>query len=87
MSIALYSGVRAAKSLLRGDTAADFQRELHTELRPQVRRATAISRALVWGPSKRVVATAVRLWPGLLRGTARATRIPGAAIGALSAGL
>ncbi len=87
MSIALYSGVRAAESLLRGDTAADFQRQLHAELRWQVMRATALSRALVWGPSKRLLAIAVRLWPGLLRGTARATRIPGAAVRALSAGL
>ncbi len=85
MSIALYSGVRAAESLLRGETAADFQRQLHAELRWQVARATAVSRALVWEPSKWVVAGAVRLLPSLLRGTARATRLPGGAIEALSA--
>ncbi len=75
MSIALMSGVRAAESLLRGESAEMFQAALHCDLRPQVGRATAISRGLVWRPSSQVIAMAVQLWPGLLRGTARATRL------------
>ena len=80
MSIALMSGVRAAETLLRGETTESFQRGLHRDLRWQVARATAISRGLVWGPSKRMLSAAVRAWPGLLRGTARSTRISAAAL-------
>ena len=77
MSIALYSGIQAAESLLRGETAAVFQRKLHAALRWQVWRATAISRALVWGPSKRLLVGTVRLWPELMRGMAVVTRVDG----------
>ena len=76
MSIALYSGVRAAESLLRGEDAETFQRTLYRELRGQVARATALSLALVHEPSKRLLVGAVRRWPNLLRGSAQATRLP-----------
>ncbi len=76
MSIALYSGVRAAESLLRGESAETFQHNLHRELRWQVRRATALSLALVHAPSRTLLVAAVHLWPNLLRGSARATRLP-----------
>ena len=75
MSIALISGIRAAEGLLRGESAAMYQGELYADLRWQVRRATAVSRGLLWGPAKRAIATAVRIYPALLRGTARATRL------------
>lgn len=77
MSIALYSGVRAAESLLRGKTAEAYQRGLRRELRWQVACATALSLALVYAPSKAVVVRIARLFPGVLRGAARATRLPG----------
>ena len=80
MSIALYSGVRAAESMLAGESAATFQAGLHRELRWQVARATALSRALVREPSKRLLVGAVRLLPGLLRGAATATRLPKTAV-------
>ncbi len=76
MSIALYSGVRAAESLLRGDAAEAFQPSLHRELRWQVARATALALLLVREPSRSLLVAAVRLWPSLLRGSARATRLP-----------
>ena len=76
MSIALYSGVRAAESMLAGESAAAFQAGLHGELRWQVARATALSRALVHEPSKRLLVGMVRLMPALLRGAATATRLP-----------
>ncbi len=75
MSIALYTGVSAAEALLRGETPAKFQPALHRRLRPQVARATAISRALVRQPSRSLLLGAVRLWPGLLRHTASLTRL------------
>ncbi|MGI4826982.1 MAG: NAD(P)/FAD-dependent oxidoreductase [Janthinobacterium lividum] len=80
MSIALYSGVRAAESLLAGESAAAFQAGLHRELRWQVARATALSRALVREPSKRLLVGAVRFLPALLRGAATATRLPKTAL-------
>lgn len=80
MSIALYSGLRAAEGVLGGESARVFQRALHRELRPQVRRATALSLALVHRPSKELVMLAARCWPGLLRGAARATRLPAAGL-------
>ena len=79
MSIALYSGVRAAASVLGRESADAFQRSLGRELRWQVLRATALSLALVRQPAKSVVVAAVKLWPGLMRGAAMATRLSGMA--------
>ena len=86
MSIALYTGVRAAESLLRGETAAIFQAGLHRDLRAQVTRATLISQALVHSPSRAVLLGAVRLWPALLRVAARLTRVPAQAMTDVHAG-
>ena len=80
MSIALHSGMRAAEALLRGDTVATFQRQLGGDLRWQVAKATAISRALVCSPTKHLLAGAVRLWPGWLKLVARTTRLPASAM-------
>ena len=80
MSIALFSGLRAAESLLRGETASDFQAGLHRDLHAQVGRATAISRALVRQPSGAMVLGAVGVWPGLLGIAARLTRVPATAM-------
>ena len=81
MSIALYSGLRAGESVLRGEPASAFQRSLHAELRWQVARATLLSRALVYGPTKHLLVQAVHLWPALLSGAATATRLPQHAVG------
>ena len=83
MSIALMSGVRAAESLLRGESAAVYQGHLYADLRWQVRRATAVSRGLVWSPAKKAIAAAVWIFPTLLRGTARATRLSEASMRAV----
>lgn len=84
MSIALYSGVRAAEALLRGSSSAAFQRELGRELQGQVARATVVSLALVQDRLKLALVGAVRLWPGLLRGTAVLTRLPAMTLAGLS---
>ncbi len=52
MSIALYTGLRAAHGLLQGQSSEAFQTTLHRGLRGQVGRATAISQALL-RPSSR----------------------------------
>jgi flavin-dependent dehydrogenase len=80
MSIALHSGCLAAEMYLRGGTAEQFQMRLQTELSKQVGLATRLSRGLVWGPSRSVLATAVKAWPGVLGVVARRTRISAAAM-------
>ncbi len=87
MSIALYTGVRAAESLLRGDAADSFQAAMHRDLHAQVARATLISRALVRQPSRSVLLGAVRLWPALLRVAAALTRVPAQALAGVQAGV
>ena len=85
MSIALLSGVRAARSLLAGQTAASFQQTLAHDLRGQVARATAVSRALIFPPTRAVLVTAARLWPGGLCRVAQVTRLSGPAMRAAGA--
>jgi flavin-dependent dehydrogenase len=80
MSIALHSGCRAAAMYLRGETAAQFQENLHGELSQQVALATMVSRGLVWHPSRMVFTMAVNRWPGILDRVARRTRISEAAM-------
>ncbi len=88
MSIALYSGIAAAQSLLSGQTSDAFQRALQQRLEGQVRRATLLSRALVqsWGQSALLFAArlspifAPQLGSSLLQAIARTTRIPAKAL-------
>ncbi len=80
MSIALYTGLRAGQSILSNQPAEGFQRTLHSTLRPQVFRATALSRALVYGPTKSLLTAGAHLWPGGLQAAASLTRLPKAAL-------
>jgi flavin-dependent dehydrogenase len=75
MSIALHSGCLAAEMYGEGLTSADFQTRLRSEVAGQVRLATAISRGLVWAPTRRLGLAVTQHWPGLLRTVARQTRI------------
>jgi flavin-dependent dehydrogenase len=84
MSIALHSGRLASSMFLRGETAQHYQHRLHQELTPQVRLATAISRALLWQPSRAAMVAAVKIWPSLLRTVAQRTRIGSPATKALA---
>jgi flavin-dependent dehydrogenase len=80
MSIALHSGRLAATMYLQGKPPAQFQRQLHREVSQQVSLATAISRALVWPPTRSIITTAVGIFPGLLDVVARRTRIKESAL-------
>ncbi|MGA8940968.1 MAG: FAD-dependent oxidoreductase [Acidobacteriaceae bacterium] len=80
MSIALHSGCLAAQMYLNGETAERFQERLCAELSTQVALATAVSRGLVWRPSRGVLTRAVQAWPGLLGIVAGQTRISDTAI-------
>ncbi len=73
MSIALHSGVRAARMFLAGDTAGVYQATLARELRVPVGVATAVSRALVGAPG---MVSVVRRLPGVMRQVALRTRVP-----------
>ena len=76
MSIALYTGLRAAHGLLWGESSEAFQATLYRGLRGQVARATAISRALLRPRSRSLLTGLVHLCPGLMRLAARWTRVP-----------
>ena len=73
MSIALHSGVRAARMFLAGRTAGEYQRELGGALRTPVTLATMISRMLVGAPGFGAVLGRV---PGVMREVALRTRVP-----------
>ncbi len=80
MSIALYTGLRAARSLLANESSEVFQATLHRALRGQVARATAVSRALLWPSSRSLLTGLAHLRPSLMRSAALWTRLPGVAM-------
>jgi menaquinone-9 beta-reductase len=80
MSIALYSGLRAAAAILQGDSAETFQVALARTVASQVRRATTLSRLLVHPRGAALLTRAAALWPGGLRWVAAATRLPAHAV-------
>jgi flavin-dependent dehydrogenase len=75
MSIALHSGRLAAAMYLRGKDAKHYQQTLADQLQRQVAIATSLSRGLVWPPTRALMLSATRLWPGSLTLAARMTRI------------
>ncbi len=84
MSIALFTGLRAAQSLLGNEDAEEFQHALYGALRWQVTRATLLSRALIHAPTRDFMTTVARLWPGGLQAVASLTRLPAAALHSLA---
>ena len=75
MSIALYTGLRAAHGLLGGESSEACQATFYRGLRGQVGRATAISRALLRPSSRSLLTGLVHLWPALMRSAADWTRV------------
>ncbi|HTV07677.1 MAG TPA: FAD-dependent monooxygenase [Candidatus Aquilonibacter sp.] len=75
VALALHSGRLAARRLLEGADADEFQRELYGQVWRQVARATVLSRALVAQPQRTVLELTARLWPGVLRTVATQTRL------------
>lgn len=75
IGIALSSGVLAARAILAGDQAIDYQRRLHRRLRRPIATATLVS-ALAQRPrTAPLMAIAMNAVPGLATLLARATRI------------
>ena len=76
IAMALHSATQAATALLGGETALAYHSRMHRQLRIQMRLAGglyAIGRSRV---GQDAILGAARLWPGLLRVIARATRVP-----------
>ena len=76
MAIALHSARLAARAVLGGSGPASYARAIRRDAGPPVRLAFGLYTA---DPLARTIRTAVvgaaRLWPGLLRGVARRTRV------------
>jgi flavin-dependent dehydrogenase len=76
IAIALHSARLAADIHLAGGSAWEFQQRLARDVAAQVRRATRLSRLLVYPPAQAVAGIAARLVPDLVAGIAQVTRIP-----------
>jgi menaquinone-9 beta-reductase len=80
MSIALCTGLMAAKALLENEPASIFQARLHRTVKSQIARAIAVSRLAVHPRGHHLLTVAARLYPGILARTAALTRLPSSAL-------
>jgi flavin-dependent dehydrogenase len=76
IAIALHSARLAARCHAGGGSAAAYQAQLARDVAVQVRRAAHVSRALVHPAVQVAAAVAAQVFPALITGIARATRIP-----------
>jgi flavin-dependent dehydrogenase len=77
MAIALYSGVAAARAVLAGLSAVDYQRKLIRWLRPQLRIAGAVGRLLETPMTCGIALATARAFPWLVSGAIKITRLRG----------
>jgi flavin-dependent dehydrogenase len=75
MSIALHSAELAARTLLEGGSADDYQRQLVRDVKGQMVLATALSLGLVHGPVQAVLGAVARAWPSVMSRVAFHTRV------------
>jgi flavin-dependent dehydrogenase len=75
MAIALYTGLAAARSVLKHQPAADYQRELLVPLRRQFRLAGGLGRLLASPWTSPLAIGAARFLPALVSRLAGATRL------------
>lgn len=80
MAIALHSAAVAAEMYLRGDTAHNYHRKLHTDLHRGMSLATLLSQAMVTGPGRALAPIGLSLFPNAMRWIAESTRIPDRAL-------
>ena len=76
MSIALHSGALAAEMYLAGEGADVYHCRLNAHLRPSMRLAMGLSRAMVSGMGRRLAPIGFKILPKAMNWIARATRIP-----------
>lgn len=80
MSIALHSGALAAEMFMAEASAGAFQETLRRQLRPGMRLATLVSRAMVSGMGRMAAPAALAVCPAVVRWIAEGTRIPAGAL-------
>jgi menaquinone-9 beta-reductase len=85
MSIALHSGALAAEMYLQGKSPDAYLRCLATQLRPGMRFASALSRAMVKASGRLIAPAALAMLPGAIGRIAKITRIPDDALRQLRA--
>ncbi len=76
MSMALHSAALAVRFQLAGASPATFHRQLRRDVERPIRRAMQLYRFGRSVAGQIILLRAVRLWPGLLRQVAHATRVP-----------
>lgn len=82
ISIALYTARRGAAAYLAGVPAPAFQEQLGSALRAQMRLAELAAHGLNNALARVVLPSFLKLWPGVMRLTARLTRVTQPAIAA-----
>jgi flavin-dependent dehydrogenase len=75
MSIALHTARRAVAAYLAAEPAPIFQAKLRSSLRAQMRLAEFAAAGLNNPPARAVLPFCLRVWPGVMRLTARLTRV------------
>lgn len=75
ISIALYTARRGAAAYLAAEPAPVFQAKLRSELRAQMRLAQIAADGLNNSLARAVLPFCLRVWPGVMRVTARLTRV------------
>jgi flavin-dependent dehydrogenase len=75
MAIALYSGLAAARAVLKGQSAADYQRDLTAQLRRQFCLAWGVGRLLEVPALSPAMVLAARFAPALVSKLSAATRL------------
>jgi len=75
ISIALHTAKCAVAAYLAGETAPAFQARLRSALKPQMRLAEFAADGLNNSLARAVLPSCLRVWPGVMRVTAKLTRI------------
>jgi flavin-dependent dehydrogenase len=75
ISIALHSARCAVSALFAHESAPVFQAKLRSAMLPQMRLATLAADGLNNAPARAILPSVLRLWPGVMRVTARLTRV------------
>jgi flavin-dependent dehydrogenase len=76
MSIALHSAALATEMYLAGESAGQYNRRLHAQLRRGMSLATLLSQTMVTGAGRNLATFGLSLFPSAMRWIAASTRVP-----------
>jgi flavin-dependent dehydrogenase len=85
ISIALHTARCGVAAYVAGETAPVFQAKLRSALLPQMRLAELAADGLNHSVARAVLPFCLRVWPGVMRVTARLTRVAQSGVGAVDA--